>query len=129
MKIEHIALWVKDLEKMRAFYKHYFGAQSNQKYENPAKKFTSYFLTFESGARLEIMHGALMMPSQDGQESETLGMAHFAMATGSRAKVDALTEQLRNDGYTVIGAPRVTGDGYYESVVLDPENNRIEITA
>ncbi|OJJ22791.1 glyoxalase [marine bacterium AO1-C] len=128
MKIEHIALWVKDLEKMRTFYEQYFGATSNEKYVNTAKQFASYFLSFESGARLEIMHMTSVVPNQNSVEPQAMGLIHFAIATGSKAKVDQLTEELRADGYQVIGEPRTTGDGYYESVVLDPENNRVEIT-
>ena len=128
MKIEHIALWVQDLEKMRAFYEQYFDAISNEKYVNPAKEFSSYFLSFASGARLEIMHMTSVVANKNSIEPQAMGLIHFAMSTGSKEKVDQLTEKLRVDGYKVIGEPRTTGDGYYESVVLDPENNRIEIT-
>lgn len=128
MKIEHIALWVQNLEKMRAFYEQYFGATSNEKYINQAKEFSSYFLSFTSGARLEIMHMTSVVANKNAIEPQAMGLIHFAMSTGSKEKVDQLTEQLRTDGYKVIGEPRTTGDGYYESVVLDPENNRIEIT-
>ena len=128
MKIEHIALWVQDLEKMRAFYEQYFDAISNEKYVNPAKEFSSYFLSFASGARLEIMHMTSVVANKNSIEPQAMGLIHFAMSTGSKEKVDQLTEKLRVDGYKVIGEPRNTGDGYYESVVLDPENNRIEIT-
>lgn len=125
MKLEHIALWVEDIERMRDFYCTYFQAAASEKYINTRKGFSSCFLSFESGARLEIMHrsGLSAAPS-----SESFGWAHLAISVGSGENVDKLTERLRNSGYTVAGEPRVTGDGYYESVVLDPEGNRIEIT-
>lgn len=128
MSIEHLAIWVTDLEKMRHFYETYFDASSNEKYVNHQKGFSSYFLSFESGCRLEIMHMASIPPNRNQVGSQSLGLIHFAISTGSKEKVDQLTEQLRKDGYQVVGEPRTTGDGYYESVVFDPENNRIEIT-
>ena len=127
MKIEHLAIWVKDLEASRTFYERYFNASAGAKYHNPTKSFTSYFLSFEGGPRLELMHRPdVVKLLQDGQE--VMGLTHFAISVGSRSKVDELTEQLRKDGFSIIGEPRTTGDGYYESVVLDPEGNRIEIT-
>ena len=129
MKIEHIAVWVKDLEKTRTFYQKYFGATSNEKYVNPVKKFESYFLSFDNGCRLEIMTRADIKESENLYESQQFGIIHFAFSAGSKEKVNELTEVLRNDGYTIAGEPRTTGDGYYESVILDPENNIIEIVA
>ncbi|WP_080057442.1 VOC family protein [Spirosoma aerolatum] len=129
MHIEHVAMWVRNLETMRTFYETYFGATANDKYSNLRKGFSSYFLTFPGGcARLELM----LMPgiidlASDGL-SQYLGLTHLAMSVGSQETVDTLTERLRRDGYTIAGEPRLTGDGYYESIVLDPENNRIEIT-
>ncbi|PHN04987.1 VOC family protein [Flavilitoribacter nigricans] len=128
MKIEHLAIWVADLEATRRFYETYFGAQSNDRYHNPRKQFSSYFLSFTDGCRLELMHRPDIQALSDKAGQEYRGIIHFAVSVGSEAKVDALTERLRADGYTVIGEPRRTGDGYYESVVLDPESNRIEIT-
>lgn len=128
MKIEHIAIWVKDLEKSRMFYQKYFGAVSNEKYHNPVKNFESYFLSFENGCRLELMTKADIQESENSFEVQKYGMIHLAFSTGSREKVDQLTETLRNDGYRIAGEPRTTGDGYYESVILDPEGNIIEIT-
>lgn len=128
MKIEHLAIWVENLEKMRHFYETYFQAVSNTKYHNPIKKFSSYFLTFDSGCRLELMQKPDIPPLSQKAEKEYLGIIHFAVSVGSKQQVNALTEQLRQEGYPVIGEPRWTGDGYYESVILDPENNRIEIT-
>jgi lactoylglutathione lyase len=125
MRIEHLALWVKDLEGMKNFYCTYFQTIPSEKYHNPLKKFTSYFLSFNSGARLEIMNKSGLDTLPDTQ---TYGWAHVAISAGSKEEVDFLTERLREDGYTVTGNPRTTGDGYYESTVLDPEGNMIEIT-
>jgi lactoylglutathione lyase len=126
MKIEHVALWVQDLELMKEFYIRYFGATAGEKYVNPRKNFESYFLAFESGSRLEIMKMPGIVDTSKSQEGT--GFTHLAFSTGSKEHVDRLTEQFRQDGYTIAGEPRTTGDGYYESVVLDPEKNRIEIT-
>ncbi|EFV4187818.1 VOC family protein [Listeria innocua] len=125
MKIEHVALWTKDLEKMKQFYETYFGATANELYENKTKGFKSYFLSFKSGARLEIMSRIDVAGKNTG---ENLGWAHIAVATDSKEAVDELTEKIRQAGFSVAGEARTTGDGYYESVVLDPEGNRIEIT-
>ncbi len=127
MKIEHLAIWVNDLEGMKGFYETYFGAIVGNKYHNPSKKFTSYFLSFEDGARLELMYRPDIAQKLNGVD-EHIGISHFAVSVGPKEKVDNLTEQLRDSGYKIIGESRTTGDGYYESVVLDPENNTIEIT-
>lgn len=129
MKIEHIAVWVKDLERSKAFYETYFGAVANKKYRNLVKNFESYFLSFDNGSRLEIMTRPDLRESTNSYESQQLGLIHFAFSAGSKEKVNELTEVLRRDGYTVAGEPRTTGDGYYESVILDPEKNIIEIVA
>jgi lactoylglutathione lyase len=128
MKIEHIAIWVKDLERMRAFYENYFGARSNELYHNPVKQFQSYFLSFDSGCRLELMHSPKIKDHNKDYEKQSLGIIHLAISVGGRKQVDDLSIKLQSDGYMLVGKPRVTGDGYYESVVLDPENNIIEIT-
>lgn len=128
MKIDHIAIWTKDLECVKHFYEKYFHVSAGEKYFNPNKNFESYFLRFEDGARLEIMRKPELTPSERDGLNEFFGLAHFAICVGSKEKVNTLTEQLRHDGYQIIGEPRTTGDGYYESVVLDPEGNRIEIT-
>ena len=126
MNIEHIAIWVRDLEVMKDFYESYFGAIAGDQYHNPHKNFTSYFLRFQSGSRLELMHKPEIADRLS--EQEQLGLTHLAISVGSKNAVDELTQALRAQGHTVVGEPRTTGDGYYESVVLDPENNRIEIT-
>lgn len=126
MRIEHVAIWANDLEAIKNFYCRYFGATAGAMYVNPKKYFKSYFLTFTSGARLEVMHS----PSIASVEHRGMvtGYAHLAMSVGSAQAVDALTERLRADGFIVAGEPRTTGDGYYESVILDPEGNHVEIT-
>ncbi|WP_313093540.1 VOC family protein [Chryseobacterium flavum] len=129
MKIEHIAVWVKDLEAIRKFYQKYFGAVSNEKYHNPVKNFESYFLSFDNGCRLEIMTRPDIRENTNSYEAQQFGIIHLAFSVESKRKVDELTEMLRKDGYTIAGEPRITGDGYYESVILDPENNIIEIVA
>ncbi|MBD0779915.1 VOC family protein [Maribacter sp. ANRC-HE7] len=127
MKIEHLAIWVQDLERIKDFYGTYFGALAGEKYHNPNKNFTSYFLSFNEGPRLELMHRP-DIAHRLGDVQELTGLTHFAVSVGSKERVDALTDRLRNSGFKIVGEPRTTGDGYYESVVLDPENNRIEIT-
>ncbi len=128
MKIEHIAIWTKDIERMRDFYEKYFGATSNKKYNNPAKHFSSYFLTFSTGARLELMQRQDIQNSQGEADQQYLGYTHLAMSVGSKTQVDKITGLLKDDGYILMDGPRTTGDGYYESVVLDPDGNRIEVT-
>jgi lactoylglutathione lyase len=126
MRIEHVAVWSRDLERLKAFYETYFGARASARYANPGKQFESYFMTFPSGgARLELMRvpNLLDLPGEPA-----VGCAHLAVSAGSVEAVDALTARLRADGYQVEGGPRYTGDGYYESVVLDPDGNRVEIT-
>ena len=127
MRIEHIAIWASDIERMRAFYEKYFNMKCNKKYENPKKEFSSYFLSFGTGARIEIMQRKDIRKAKD-IKGLVNGLAHFAISVGSEEKVNQLTERLRSDGFKIFGEPRVTGDGYYESVVSDPEGNHIEIT-
>lgn len=129
MKIEHLAIWTHDLERLRAFYETYFQARAGSKYINPVKKFESYFLSFSSGPRLEIMHMPGIPPHTNDVYRQFTGLIHFAVMAGSKDEVHALTERIRSAGYAVVGEPRTTGDGYYESVVLDPDGNRVEIMA
>jgi lactoylglutathione lyase len=126
MRIEHVAVWSPDLERLVAFYARYFGATVGPNYTNPHTGFESYFLSFERGARLEVMRSPTVTTGEPGQPR--FGYAHFAVAVGSEAEVDRLTEWFRTDGVPVVDGPRRTGDGYYESVILDPDGNRIEIT-
>jgi len=128
--IEHLAIWTADLERLRAFYERHFGARAGARYRNPAKQFESYFLSFDSGARLELMSRPSMAPAPLATPAVTpSGFAHLALSVGSRARVDQLTAQLREAGVPILDGPRQTGDGYYESVALDPDGNRIEIAA
>lgn len=126
MKIHHAALYVTDLEGMRAFYETYFGASANAMYHNPCTGLQTYFLSFEDGARLEIMTRPEMSASHNS--GCRTGYIHVAYSVGSREAVDSLTARILADGYPVLSGPRTTGDGYYESCVLDPEGNQIEIT-
>lgn len=126
MKIDHIAMYVADLEEVRGFFMKYFGAVSNEIYHNPKTGFRSYFLSFDSGTRLEIMTRPDL--ADHPKEITRTGLIHFAFSAGSKEQVDDLTEKLRKAGYQVISGPRTTGDGYYESCVLGPEDNLIEIT-
>jgi len=128
LKIEHIAIWVNDLEVMKSFYETYFSARAGKIYHNSTKNFKSYFLSFEDGCRLELMHKPEIPQNLNDTKDESIGFIHFAMSVGSKSEVDNLTKKLKRDGYQIMGEPRTTGDGYYESVILDPEGNRIEIT-
>lgn len=125
MHIVHIAIWVGDLELMRTFYERYFNVVSGNIYYNPKNNFTSYFLTFEHGCRLELMSKPEIVQRA---ANEQLGLTHFAVSLGSENRVNKMTERFRMDGYKIVSEPRITGDGYYESVILDPEGNRIELT-
>lgn len=127
MRIEHIAIWSPDMERLKDFYIKYFGAVSNEIYKNTRTGFRSYFLSFKEGPRLEIMYREDVLPL-DETDQEYMGYAHIAMNVGSKIEVEKLTHRLKEDGYNVVGEARTTGDGYFESVVLDPDGNRIEIT-
>ncbi len=126
MKIEHIAMYVNDLESAKEFFVKYFDAASNDGYHNKTTDFRSYFLTFDDGARLEIMTRPNMVDEE--KDLQRTGFIHLAFSVGSKGKVDELTAWLKSDGYHVISGPRTTGDGYYESCVVAIEGNQIEIT-
>ena len=126
MRIEHIAMYVNDLEKAKEFFVKYFNATSNEGYHNKTTDFRSYFLSFDDGARLEIMNKPQMSDEEKGLNRT--GYIHIAFSLGSKEAVDMLTEKIRNDGYNVISGPRTTGDGYYESCIIGIEGNQIEIT-
>lgn len=126
MEIEHIALYVQELERARDFFVRYLGASSDGGYHNVKTGFRSYFLTFDGGARLELMHRPDM--AEVPKDPVRAGYAHIAFRVGSRERVDTLTARLRNDGYEVVSGPRTTGDGYYESCIAAVEGNLIEIT-
>lgn len=116
MKIDHIAMYVNDLEKAKDFFTTYFNAVSGKEYHNKSTDFRSYFLTFENGARLEIMNRPEM--TDDNKDIKRTGFIHIAFSVGSKKKVDELTQTLVNDGYEVLSGPRITGDGYYESCII-----------
>ncbi|KLN65015.1 VOC family protein [Vibrio sp. VPAP30] len=128
MKIEHIAIWTKQLEVLKEFYIKYFNATANEKYHNPSKKLSSYFLSFDRGCRLELMEMAGVPESKDDLYEQFTGLIHFAISLGSEQAVDELTARLVADGYERVDGPRHTGDGYYESCVFDPDGNRLELT-
>jgi lactoylglutathione lyase len=123
--IEHVAIWTHDLERLKAFYETYFGGKAGDKYVNVAKQFESCFLTFSSGARLEIMHSSDVARPPENAHT---GYTHLAFSVTSEAEVNALTARLQENGHRIVSSPRRTGDGYYESCVLDPDGNRVGIT-
>jgi lactoylglutathione lyase len=129
MRIEHVALWTHDVEALRRFYERYFGAVASAPYVNARTEFQSYFLAFASGSRLEIMQSPNVSRDAADPLVPRTGFTHIALVVGDMAAVDALTARLAADGFRVLGGPRRTGDGYYESVVLDPDGNRLELTA
>jgi lactoylglutathione lyase len=129
MTLEHVAIWTDNLEKLKNFYIKYFGAIPSDKYTNSTKNFQSYFLTFESGARLELM----TMPGIPDNSNDTIqrqhkGIIHLAFGIDTISQVDARANELKSDGFQILSGPRKTGDGYYEFETLDPDNNRLEVT-
>lgn len=126
MKIDHIAMYVKDLEGTKQFFEQYFNAAANNLYHNEKTGFRSYFLTFDDGARLEIMNRTDLENAE--KTLQRAGYIHIAFSVGSKERVDSLTAQLKQDGYQVISGSRTTGDGYYESCIVAVEGNQIEIT-
>jgi len=127
MKIEHLSMYVNDLEIMKEFYIKYFEATANDMYHNPRTGLQTYFLSFKEGARLEIMTRPDRVDSP--KEFYATGFTHLAFTLGSKEKVDEMTSLMAKDGFKVLSGPRMTGDGYYESCFLDPEGNQIEIVA
>lgn len=127
MILEHIAIWTYQLEVLKTFYETYFEGISRDKYINKEKGFSSYFLNFSGGSRLELMQMHGIPVHQNDVHAQFTGLVHLAFESGSREEVNILTERLRQEGCPVVGEPRTTGDGYYESVILDPDENRVEI--
>lgn len=127
MKIDHIAIWTKNIENLKSFYEKYFNANSNNKYINSKKNFESYFLSFESGTRIELMQKPEIPDSKNDVYKQFMGIIHLSFELESEKHVDELTEQLKNDGMEILDGPRRTGDGSYETAFLDPEGNRVEI--
>jgi lactoylglutathione lyase len=128
MRIEHVALWTSELKRLVDFYEKYFDAAAGSAYVNAAKGFESRFLSFADGARIEVMQSSALNLSKHEPGAQRVGLAHLAVSVGSTRGVEELTARLRNDGFEIVDGPRRTGDGYFESVILDPDGNRIEIT-
>jgi lactoylglutathione lyase len=126
LSIEHLALWSEDIERLRQFYERYLGAQAGELYRSRTQPLISYFLTFGGDARLEIMGSPQLEARPTGRR---VGLAHFALRVGSREHVDQLVEKLRLEKVEIAGEPRLTGDGYYEAIILDPDGNSIELVA
>lgn len=124
ISIEHVGVWVNDLGKMKSFYEKYFNAVTTKKYYNPKTEFSSYFLNFENGARLELCH----RPDIVEKNKNSFGFYHLAIAVGDKADVDAFAKRFEEDGFPIQSGPRTTGDGYYEAIVSDPEGNLLELT-
>lgn len=126
MKIDHVALYVRDLEGAKDFFAKYFQAIPSEQYHNPKTDFKSYFLSFDGGTRLEIM----TRPGLHEQNEARMrtGFIHLSFSVGNRETVDKLTSRLKADGFEIVSGPRVTGDGYYESQIAVFEGNVIEIT-
>jgi lactoylglutathione lyase len=127
MKIDHVAIWTNDLERLKDFYIAYFNVKSSAKYVNLKRGFESYFLEFDSGSRIELMYLPILINSENSS-SLFVGYAHIAIGVGAKESVDTITFRMQSDGYVLLNGPRYTGDGYYESVLLDPDGNQLEIT-
>jgi lactoylglutathione lyase len=129
MRISHLAIWTYNLEGMRNFYIHYFDASSSEAYYNHSRDFKSYLIRFDGDCSIELMQMPGIPKTKNDTRKQYTGLVHFAIQTGSKQKVDNLTEHLRKDGFSVVGEARTTGDGFYESIILDPDGNRVEIVA
>jgi len=127
-RIDHLALWTRDIGRLTDFYVRFFGARPGAPYRNPGRDFESCFLEFDGGAHLEIMRTGQLALAEAAPGAQRLGLTHLAISVGSEAQVDVLTREIAAAGHPVLDGPRRTGDGYYESVVIDPDGNRIEIT-
>ncbi|WP_026490263.1 VOC family protein [Butyrivibrio sp. XBB1001] len=126
MKIEHVAMYVNNLDTVRDFFVKYLGGKSNDGYHNVNTDFRSFFISFDDGARLELMNKPGLVDAE--KQLTRTGYIHIAFSVGSKEKVDELTDRLKNDGFEVVSGPRTTGDGYYESCIVAIEGNQIEIT-
>ena len=126
MYIHHIAIWTNDLERLKEFYIRFLGCSVSERYVNVKKQFSSYFLSLESGSKIEIMQRSDITETNN---RERIGLAHFSIDVGTKEQVDILTKTMEGAGIIIYSHPRTTGDGYYESVILDPDNNKIELTA
>ena len=126
MRMEHVALYVNDLEGAKEFFTNFLGGVPNDGYHNVRTGFRSYFIRFDGGARLEVMNKPGMVDAP--KDLNRTGWAHVAFSVGSAEAVDELTARLKESGYAVVSGPRTTGDGYYESCIVALEGNQIEIT-
>jgi len=130
MTLEHVAIWTNQLEKLKDYYVKYFGGHPNKKYINEKKQFHSYFITFKSGARLELMaKPGIPENTNDTVGAQHLGIIHLAFEVSSIEEVDSKAKEFQAEGLPIVSGPRKTGDGYYEFETLDPDNNRLEVTA
>ena len=128
MKLEHVAIWTNNLEKLKDYYQKYFGGVSNRLYKNPATGFQSYFLEFDGNTRLELMQRPDIPENRNDRENlQHLGLIHLAFLVGSKEEVDEKEKELKEKGFKILRGPRTTGDGYYEFETLDPDGNRIEV--
>ena len=129
MTLEHVAIWTKDIERLRQYYERFFGGKSNNLYLNHKKNFSSYFITFQGGARLEIMSMPGIPENKNNTEvDQHEGIIHLAFGVNTMEEVDVKAQQLRTEGFAILSGPRKTGDGYYEFETLDPDGNRLEVT-
>jgi len=129
MIIDHLAIWTDNLEKIKEYYINFFDATVNDKYTNPQTGFSSYFLSFADGARIEIMHRQDIPENNNDTIKQYKGIIHFAFLVDTAKEVNDKAKQLADAGYTILRGPRITGDGYYEFETIDPENNRLEVMA
>lgn len=130
MTLEHVAIWTNQLETLKEYYVKYFQGKSNDKYTNNSKDYNSYFLSFASGARLELMSMPVIPANQnDTIQKQHLGIIHLAFGVDTLQEVEEKARQLQADGFPILSGPRKPGDGYYEFETLDPDNNRVEVTA
>jgi len=126
--LEHVALWTTRLEQLKDFYVDHFEGVAGPRYENRSKGFASYFVTFAGGSRLEVMQMPSVPRSLDDVHRQFTGFIHISFAPDSAAEIDRLTAVLEDAGCAVLERPHTTGDGYYESVILDPDGNRVELS-
>jgi lactoylglutathione lyase len=129
MTLEHVAIWTNQLEELKDFYSKFFGGTPNEKYTNPTTGFESYFLTFQSGARLELMQKSGIPENRNDSVAQYQGIIHLAFGVKTMKEVDEKAEEFRQAAFSILKGPRKTGDGYYEFETLDPDNNRLEISA
>jgi lactoylglutathione lyase len=129
MTLEHVAIWTNQLEELKDFYSKFFGGTPNEKYTNPTTGFESYFLTFQSGARLELMQKSGIPENRNDSVAQYQGIIHLAFGVKTMKEVDEKAEEFRQAAFLILKGPRKTGDGYYEFETLDPDNNRLEISA